>query len=86
MNFIRLDQNYTSLAFQFYELLNPYTLKIAIYVVLWTVNSVALVRERTIPIEGPPIVDEILSRGQRGGSPTVVNLSFLDRRRYFDFK
>jgi hypothetical protein len=51
-----------------------------------------LVRERTIPTERPPLVDEILvstcvdrgvSRGQRGGSPTVVNLSFLDRSRYF---
>jgi hypothetical protein len=27
-----------------------------------------------------------MSRGQRGGSPTVVNLSFLDRSRYFFFK
>jgi hypothetical protein len=27
-----------------------------------------------------------MSRGQRGGSPTVVNLSFLDRSRYFSFK
>jgi hypothetical protein len=27
-----------------------------------------------------------VSRGQRGGSPTVVNLSFLDRSRYFSFK
>jgi hypothetical protein len=25
-------------------------------------------------------------RGQRGGSPTVVNLSFVDRSRYFSFK
>jgi hypothetical protein len=42
----------------------------------------------------PPLVDEILvptfvdrgvSRDQRGGSPTVVNLSFLDRSRYFFF-
>jgi hypothetical protein len=49
-----------------------------------------LVREGTIPTERPPVVDEILcqlfvdrgvSRGQRGGSPTVVNLSFLDRSR-----
>jgi hypothetical protein len=54
-----------------------------------------LVRKRTIPIEPPPLVDEILvstfvdrgvSRGQRGGSPTVVNLRFLDRGRYFSFK
>jgi hypothetical protein len=54
-----------------------------------------LVRERTILTERPPLVDEILvstfvdrgvSRGQRGGSPTVVNLSFLVRSRYFSFK
>jgi hypothetical protein len=46
-----------------------------------------LVRKRTIPTERPPLVDEILvptfvdrgaSRGQRDGSLTVVNLSFLD--------
>jgi hypothetical protein len=54
-----------------------------------------LVRERTIPTERPPLLDEILvptfvdrglSRVQRGGSPTVVNLSFLDQSRYFSFK
>jgi hypothetical protein len=27
-----------------------------------------------------------VSRGQRGGSRTVVNLSFLGRNRYFSFK
>jgi hypothetical protein len=27
-----------------------------------------------------------MPRGQRGGSPTVVNLSFLDRSRYFFFQ
>jgi hypothetical protein len=31
-------------------------------------------------------VDRGVSRGQRGGSPTVVNLSFLDQNRYFSFK
>jgi hypothetical protein len=31
-------------------------------------------------------VDRRVSRGQRGGSPTVVNLSFLDRSRYFFFQ
>jgi hypothetical protein len=31
-------------------------------------------------------VDRGMSCGQRGGSPTVVNLSFLDRSRYFSFK
>jgi hypothetical protein len=54
-----------------------------------------LVHERTIPTKRPPIVDEILVptfvdrgvlRGQRSGSPTVVNLSFLDQSRYFSFK
>jgi hypothetical protein len=28
----------------------------------------------------PTFVDRGVSRGQRGGSPTVVNLSFLDRQ------
>jgi hypothetical protein len=31
-------------------------------------------------------VDRGVSRVQRGGSPTVFNLSFLDRSRYFSFK
>jgi hypothetical protein len=31
-------------------------------------------------------VDRGVSRGQRGRSPTVINLSFLDRSRYFSFK
>jgi hypothetical protein len=31
-------------------------------------------------------VDRGVSRGQRGGSPTAVNLSFLDRSRYFFFQ
>jgi hypothetical protein len=31
-------------------------------------------------------VDRGVLRGQRGGSPTVVNLSFLDRSRYFFFQ
>jgi hypothetical protein len=34
----------------------------------------------------PTFADRRVSRGQRGGSPTVVNLSFLDRSRYFSFK
>jgi hypothetical protein len=34
----------------------------------------------------PTFVDRGVSRGQRGGSSTVVNLSFLDRSRYFSFK
>jgi hypothetical protein len=34
----------------------------------------------------PTFADRGVSHGQRGGSPTVVNLSFLDRSRYFSFK
>jgi hypothetical protein len=34
----------------------------------------------------PTFVEREESRGQRGGSPTVVNLSFLDRSRYISFK
>jgi hypothetical protein len=34
----------------------------------------------------PTIVDRGVSRGQCGGTPTVVNLSFLDRSHYFSFK
>jgi hypothetical protein len=51
----------------------------------------SLVRERTIPTERPPLVDESLvptfadrnvSRGQRSGSPTVVNLFSRPERVY----
>jgi hypothetical protein len=34
----------------------------------------------------PTFVDRGVWRGQRGGSPTVVNLSFIDRSRYFFFQ
>jgi hypothetical protein len=34
----------------------------------------------------PAFVDRRVSRGQLGGSPTVVNLSFLDHIPYFSFK
>jgi hypothetical protein len=34
----------------------------------------------------PTFVDRGVSRGERGGSLTAVNLSFLDRSRYFSFK
>jgi hypothetical protein len=34
----------------------------------------------------PNFADRGVSRDQRGGSPTVVNLSFLERSRYFSFK
>jgi hypothetical protein len=33
----------------------------------------------------PTFVDRGVSRGQRDGTPTVVNLSFLDRSRYYFF-
>jgi hypothetical protein len=52
---------------------------------------VVLVRKRTIPTERSPLVDEVSTNfsGQRGVTwsaqriPTVVNLGFLDRSRYF---
>jgi hypothetical protein len=34
----------------------------------------------------PTFADRGVSRDQRGGSPTVINLSFLDRSRYLSFK
>jgi hypothetical protein len=34
----------------------------------------------------PTFVDRGVSRGECGGTPTVVNLSFLDRSRYFSSK
>jgi transposase InsO family protein len=34
----------------------------------------------------PTFADRGVSRGQRGGLPTVLNLSFLDRSRYFFFQ
>jgi hypothetical protein len=47
-------------------------------------NSVALVRERTIPTQGPPLVGEVsanfcgekVSRGQRNGSPRPYSRIF----------
>jgi hypothetical protein len=53
-----------------------------------------LVRKRTIATGGtatcrqnllPTFVDRGVSLGQCGGSPAVVNLSFLDRSSYFSF-
>jgi hypothetical protein len=56
-------------------------------------NSVALVRERTIPTERPSPVGEVSANflGIEGVAwsaqriPMVVNLGFLDRSRYFSF-
>jgi hypothetical protein len=55
-----------------------------------TNNSVALVRERTIPTERPPLVGEVsadgrVSRGQSDGS-LGRNIGFLDQSRYFFFQ
>jgi hypothetical protein len=58
-------------------------------------NPWPLVRERTIPTERPPFLDKIYCQllwievcrvVSGGGSPTVINLSFLDQSRYFSFK
>jgi hypothetical protein len=53
-------------------------------------NSVALVRQRTIPTERPPLVGEVSDNFLRIKGvawsaqriPTAVNLGFLDRSRY----
>jgi hypothetical protein len=55
---------------------------IKLYFVSKLTNSVALVREQTIPTERPPLVGEVsanfadrgVSHGQCGGSPTAVIL------------
>jgi hypothetical protein len=44
--------------------------------------ATATCRRNLVPI----FVDREVSRGQRGGSPTVVNPNFLDQSRYFSFK
>jgi hypothetical protein len=44
--------------------------------------STAICRRNLVPT----FVDRGVSRGQRGRSPTVVNLSFLDRSSYFFFQ
>jgi hypothetical protein len=55
-----------------------------------TANSVSF-HEQIIPTDCrqnlvSTFVDKGVSCGQRGGSPMVVNLSFLDRSNYFSFK
>jgi hypothetical protein len=54
------------------------------------INEWLLARKQILPTERHPFIGEILvptfvdrgvSRGQRGGSHTAVNLSFLDRKR-----
>jgi hypothetical protein len=55
---------------------------------------VAFVHERTIPTERPPVVGEVSANLLRIEGvawsaqriPTVVNLGFLDRSRYFSFQ
>jgi hypothetical protein len=57
-------------------------------------NSEALVRQRTIPTERPPLVGEVnpnfsgcrVSRGQRDEFPRPLIFGFLNRSRYFSFK
>jgi hypothetical protein len=48
----------------------------------YTDRSTATCRRNLVPT----FVDRGVSRGQRGGSRTVVNLNFLDRSRYFIFQ
>jgi hypothetical protein len=56
-------------------------------------NSVALVREQTMPTERPPLVGEVVPNLRIEGVgwsaqriPTVVNLDFLDWSPYFFFQ
>jgi hypothetical protein len=57
-------------------------------------NSWPLARKRTIPTERPPFLANFSANfcrqraiaWSRGGNPTAVNLSFLDRSCYFSFK
>jgi hypothetical protein len=57
-------------------------------------NSVALVRERTIPTVRPPLVGEVSAKCLRiegcrmvsAADPYGCNLDFLDRSRYFFFQ
>jgi hypothetical protein len=56
-------------------------------------NSVALVRERTMPTERPPILGEVVPTFADRGccvvsatDPPVVSLGFLDRSRYYFFQ
>jgi hypothetical protein len=48
----------------------------------YTDCSTATCRQNLVPT----FANRGVSRGQRGGSPTVVNLSFLDRSHYFSFQ
>jgi hypothetical protein len=48
----------------------------------YTDRSTAICRLNLVPT----LADRGVSRGQRGGSLTVVNLGFLHRSRYFSFK
>jgi hypothetical protein len=53
-------------------------------------NSVALVRERTMPTERPPLVGEVVPTScvvsATDPPPPVVSLGFLDRSRYYFFQ
>jgi hypothetical protein len=54
----------------------------------WLINSEAF-SPQAIPIKRilvPTFVDRAVSRGQIGGTPTAVNLSFQDRSHYFSFQ
>jgi hypothetical protein len=48
----------------------------------YTARSIATCRRSLVPT----LADRGMSRGQSGGSPTDVNLSFLDKAATFSFK
>jgi hypothetical protein len=48
----------------------------------YTDRTTATCRQNLVPT----FVDRGVSRGQRGGTPTAVNFSFIDRSLYFFFQ
>jgi hypothetical protein len=77
---------YLSIYLSIYLCIRPPPTRLSISVALgpqanYTDWATAICRRNLVPT----FVDRGVSRGQRGGSPTVVNLSFLDRSCYFSF-
>jgi hypothetical protein len=76
---LAVTSNRRSVRHILYKLTNSVTLSPQ---ALYTDWATAICRRNLVPT----FVDRGVSRGQHGGSPTVVNLSFLDRSRYFSYR
>jgi hypothetical protein len=75
------------------EILKALILTIIIIKLKTELNSVALVSERTMPTERPPLVGEVVPflriesvAWSEQRIPEVVNLDFIDRSRYVFFQ